>query len=163
MTLCRKIDNTCDVHAFCYVSGEFILACSNTLTWINSSTGVRNENVTTNGHTYFIYAQDRKNYICADGESTVSRMVNNTKVFTYTSDKRLNPRGIDKDSDGNVYICGYFSENIHVLSNDGKLVRIIQAKSIGIENPWVIRFKKNSNQFFVTCYKTGKVVVCEIV
>ncbi|CAG2210834.1 TRIM56 [Mytilus edulis] len=163
MTLCRKINNTCAVHGFCYVSGEFILACGKSLTWINSSTGVKNEQATTNGDTYLIYAQDRNNYICADGTNTVSKVVNHTKVFTYKSDILLKPRGIDKDCDGNVYICGYASANIHVLSHDGRLVRIIQAKSIGIESPWVVRFKKNSNQFFVTCFTTGKVVVCEIV
>ncbi|VDI02836.1 tripartite motif-containing protein 56 [Mytilus galloprovincialis] len=163
LTLCRKIVNTVQVHGFCYVNGEFILAYNNTLSWINSSTAFKNEQTRTDGDTYYIYAQNRKDYICADGSNTVSRMVNNTKVFTYISDKLVNPRGIDIDCDGNVYICGHGSGNIHQLSNDGKLVRIIPAESIGLKHPWVIRFKKNSYQFFVTCYATGKVAVCEFV
>ncbi|XP_063408866.1 E3 ubiquitin-protein ligase Midline-1-like [Mytilus trossulus] len=163
MTLWHKIDNTCEVHGFCHVNGEFILAFNNTLTWINSSTAVRNKQATTNGDTYLIYAQDRNNYICGDGKNQISSIMNDTKVFTYTSDKLLNPRGVDRDFDSNIYVCGPHSKNIHQLSHDGKLVRLIQAQSIGIEKPWVIRFKKNSNQFFVTCFATGKVAVCEFV
>ncbi|XP_052102848.1 uncharacterized protein LOC127736376 [Mytilus californianus] len=163
MSLCRRIENTYPVHGFCHINGEFILACSNTLTWINTFTGVKNEQARTNGNTYFIHAEDRKHYICADGKNAVTRMVNNTKAFTYTNSKLKSPRDIDVDCEGNVYICGYKSENIHQLSNNGKLVRIFPTDKIGIKQPWVIRFKKNSNQFFVTCYRTGKVVVCEII
>lgn len=163
MSLCRIIENTYPVHGFSHVNGEFILACSNTLTWINTSTGVKTEQTRTNGSTYFIYAEDRKHYIFADGKNTVTKMANNIKAFTYTNSKLKSPRDIDVDREGNVYICGYKSENIHQLSNDGRLVRIFRTGKIGIKQPWVIRFKKDSNQFLVTCYRTGKVVVCEII
>ncbi|XP_052102927.1 uncharacterized protein LOC127736423 [Mytilus californianus] len=163
MTHCRKIDNTYPVHGFCHVNGEFILAYNSTLTWINASTGVKNEQVTTNGDTYFVYGNNRHDYICADGTSVVSRMLNNRKAFIYTKDKPSSSRGIDIDYDGNVYLCEYSTGHIHQLTTDGKLVKIILADSIGIKQPWGIRFKKDSNQFFVTCYQTGKVVVCEIV
>ncbi|XP_076086412.1 uncharacterized protein LOC143057066 [Mytilus galloprovincialis] len=161
MIQCRKIDVLNEVHGFRHVNGEFILACNTTLTWINASSGAKIEQTSTNGDTYYIHANSRKDYICTDGKS-VSKMVNNAKVFTYKSDKFLNPRGIDIDRDGNVYICGNVASNLHQLDKDGKLVRIIPVDSIGIKRPYVIRFKKNSNQFLVTCYETGKVVICEI-
>lgn len=145
MSLCRIIENTYPVHGFSHVNGEFILACGYTLTWINTSTGVKTEQTRTNGSTYFIYSEDRKHYIFADGKNTVTKMANNIKAFTYTNSKLKSPRDIDVDREGNVYICGYKSENIHQLSNDGRLVGIFPTGKIGIKQPWVIRFKKDSN------------------
>ncbi|VDI55895.1 Hypothetical predicted protein [Mytilus galloprovincialis] len=163
MTLCHTVANTYPVHGFCHVNGEFILAYRSTLTWINATTGVKTEEASTNGDSFYLYAKDRSDYTCADGLNTVSRTVNNTKVFSYTIDGQTYAQGIDVDDDGNYYICAYNSPNIHQITKDGKLVRIIPAETIGIKQPWVIRFKKNGNQFFVTCYQTGKVVVCEII
>ncbi|CAG2196332.1 TRIM56 [Mytilus edulis] len=163
MTINRVLSNTFPSHGFCHINGEFILAHNNTLTWINSSTGVKTGQANTNGNTYYIYARERKNYICTDGTNTVSKIVNDIKVFAYTNDKLVSSRGVDVDTDGNVYICSFSSGNIHQLTKDGTLVRIISADSVGIKQPWVIRFKKNSNRFLVTCYNTGKVAVCEIV
>ncbi|XP_071145775.1 uncharacterized protein [Mytilus edulis] len=160
MIQCRKIEVLYYVHGFCHVNGEFILAYENTLTWINATSGAKIEQTSTNGDTYYIHANSRKDYICTDGKS-VSKMVNNAKVFTYKSDKFSNQRGIDIDRDGNVYICGNGTSNLHQLDKDGKLVRIIPVGSIGIKRPYVIRFKKNINQFLVTCYQIGKVFICE--
>lgn len=161
MIQCRKIHVLNYFHGFCHVNGEFILACNDTLTWINATSGAKIEQTSTNGDTFYIHTNSRKDYICTDGTS-VSKMVNNAKVFTYKSDKFSNPRGIDIDRDENVYICGNVTSNLHQLYKDGKLVRVIPVGSIGIKRPYVIRFMKNSNQFLVTCYQTGKVFICEI-
>ncbi|XP_063409015.1 E3 ubiquitin-protein ligase Midline-1-like [Mytilus trossulus] len=163
MTLCHIVATTYPVHGFCHVNGEFILASCSTLTWINATTGVQTDQASTIGDSFLLYAKNRSDYICGDGSNTVSRTVNNTKVFSYTNEKLSHARGIYVDYDENFYICAYNSGNIHQITKDGKLIRIIPAESIGIKQPWVIRFKKNSNQFFVTCYQTGKVVVCEII
>ncbi|XP_071145591.1 transcription intermediary factor 1-alpha-like [Mytilus edulis] len=163
MTLCHTVANTYPVHGFCHVNGEFILASSTTLTWINATTGIKTDEALTNGDSFYLYAKDRSDFICANGLNTVSRTVNNTKVFSYTNEKLSNARGISVDYDENFYICAHTSGNIHQITKDGKLIRIIPAESIGIKQPWVIRFKKNSNQFFVTCNQTGKIVVCEII
>lgn len=85
MIKCRKIDVLNYVHGFCHVNWEFILACNNTLTWINTSSGAKIEQTSTKEDTYYIHANSRKDYICTDGKS-VSKMLNNAKVFTYKSD-----------------------------------------------------------------------------
>ncbi|VDI25156.1 Hypothetical predicted protein [Mytilus galloprovincialis] len=162
MTQLRSIDVPY-VHGCCYVNGEFILANGNTLIWINASSGVKSKQIETNSHTYHVHADNRKQYTFANNSGEVFRVANDKKIFTYTNSTLLNPRGIDTDCKGNVYICGYTSGGIHQLDKEGKLVRIIPTDSIGIKQPWVIRFRKNCNQFFVTCYQTAKVVVCEIV
>lgn len=36
MTLCHTVDNPWQVHGICHVNEVYILACGDTLTWINS-------------------------------------------------------------------------------------------------------------------------------
>ncbi|CAG2206303.1 TRIM56 [Mytilus edulis] len=72
----------------------------------------------------------------------------------------------DVDSDGNIYITGYDSRNIHQLTSTGQLVRIIPVSELDntiTAPPLVIRFQPNSNRFLLT-FDTGatKVLVCEI-
>ncbi|CAG2200216.1 TRIM56 [Mytilus edulis] len=50
MTLCHTIANTYPVYGFCHVNGEFILASSYTLTWINATTGIKTDEALTNGN-----------------------------------------------------------------------------------------------------------------
>lgn len=62
---------------------------------------------------------------CKNLLKTVSRTVNNTKVFSYTNNTLVNGRGIDVDCDANFDICAYSSGNIHQITKVGKLIRII--------------------------------------
>jgi sugar lactone lactonase YvrE len=47
------------------------------------------------------------------------------KVFTYKDKDLQNPNGVTTDSDGNVYVCGRSSKNVHQLSADGKKIKIL--------------------------------------
>ena len=83
--------------------------------------------------------------------------------FTYKSNRLSTPRGRDTDCDGNIYIVGHGSQNIHQLTSDGKCIRIIPVSDLTtITDPWVLRFKDDNNRFMLTFYYTGKVLVCEI-
>ncbi|KAK3083467.1 hypothetical protein FSP39_023445 [Pinctada imbricata] len=48
-----------------------------------------------------------------------------TPVFTYSHDKLQDTRGVTVDHAGYIYVCGFSSKNVHQLSHDGKLQRII--------------------------------------
>jgi flagellar hook protein FlgE len=52
-------------------------------------------------------------------------------------------RGIDVDMEGNVYIVGYESKNIHQITSEGEHVRTISTTDLGISKPWVLRFQPN--------------------
>jgi hypothetical protein len=64
--------------------------------------------------------------------------------FTNSSPKLSNPRGIDVDMEGNIYIVGLSSNNIHQITSEGKHIRTISTTDFGISEPWVLRFKPNS-------------------
>lgn len=46
-------------------------------------------------------------------------------VWSYESDNLKNPLALDTDFNDNIYVAGNESRNIHVLSNSGELIRLI--------------------------------------
>ncbi|VDI13874.1 Hypothetical predicted protein [Mytilus galloprovincialis] len=151
------------VYGLCFVDNDqFIVACSSTLTWTSSSSGQKINKMQTRGSSFFVSKSDKEGFICGDGDHSVSHVVGHTRSFTYSSSQLSSPRGIGIDFKGNIYIAGYGSKNIHQITNDGKLIRVILSEILGVKSPWTIRFHHITNQFLVTCYASGKVLLCEI-
>lgn len=48
------------------------------------------------------------------------------KVWIYKTFDLKRPLELDIDSNNNIYIAGYISNNIHVLSNSGRRIRVIE-------------------------------------
>ncbi|XP_076076435.1 E3 ubiquitin-protein ligase TRIM45-like [Mytilus galloprovincialis] len=163
MKLLRTLDlSGISVYGLCCVEGStFVVTCGSTMTWVNSSVKKLKQN-TTAGSSFYVSTSDMKDFIYGDGDNSVSRVVGDTTKFTYTNEQLSSPRGIGIDFDGNIYIAGYSSQNIHQITNDGKLIRIIPVATFELNSAWTIRFAPNSNKFVVTCGFSGKVVLCEI-
>ena len=104
----------------------------------------------------------KNSYICADGINAISHTKDGRKQFTYSSPTLINPRGIDVDMEGNIYIVGLSSNNIHQITSEGKHIRTISTTDFGISSPWILRFKPKSAVFLLTSYETGKAVICKI-
>ncbi|CAC5396472.1 unnamed protein product [Mytilus coruscus] len=97
------------VNGLCFIDhDQFIVSYSSTLTWINSSSGQKIKERTTNGSSYFISTSNKKDYICCDGNSAASRVVGKTTKFTYMSSQLFYPRGMGIDFVGNIYIWIWF-------------------------------------------------------
>ncbi|XP_062613797.1 uncharacterized protein LOC134275535 [Saccostrea cucullata] len=62
-------------------------------------------------------------------------------VWEYTSPDLKSPYGLESDSQGNIYVTGMHSHNIHVLSNDGELIRIFG----NLNNPVFVKIAKKNN------------------
>ncbi|CAC5407026.1 TRIM56 [Mytilus coruscus] len=163
MKLLRTLDlSGILVWGLCCVEGNtFIISDGFTLTWVNSS-GKLLKQKTTRGCSYYVSTSDMKDHIYGNDDKSVSRVVGDTGMFTYTNADLSYPRGIGIDFEGNIYIAGFDSKNIHQITIDGKLIRLIPIETFGIQRPWTIRFAPNSNKFVVTCSSSGKVVLCEI-
>ncbi|VDI53599.1 Hypothetical predicted protein [Mytilus galloprovincialis] len=146
-----------------YTCPDYIVAHNRNISWIDESSGKELNRFTTNGQSYYAHASGKNDYLCAVDAATVCKFVDEKIGFTYTcSSQLIDPRGIDVDYEGNIYICGYSSKNIHQLTKEGKLVRIIPVSTFGISRPWIIRFDKNSNRFLLTDDNSGKIVLCKI-
>ncbi|CAG2228829.1 unnamed protein product [Mytilus edulis] len=152
------------VYGLCFVNEDLFITChGSTLTWINLSSGQTINQKTTRGQSYFVLSLSQTDYMYADSSTSVDYVVGNTKKFTYTNSDLSYPRGIGIDCMGNLYIAAVSSRNIHQITNTGELIRKIPASTVGIENPWTIRFATNRNKMVVTCGISGKATICEFV
>jgi hypothetical protein len=161
MTLTKTIKVSTTLHGLQYVEGEFIAVYNGTLTWL-SATGLQLRDSKNHTDAWFVRSLDKSSYICADGYNAISHTKDERKQFTYSSPTLSSPRGIDVDVEGNVYIVGYTSNNIHQITSEGKHIRTISTTDLGISSPWVLRFKPKSTVFLLTSCTTGKAVICKI-
>ena len=67
------------------------------------------------------------------------------------NDKRVLkcPRGMSVDSDGNVYVVGYTSNNVVVISPDGKRHMQLLSSKDGLVKPTVLEYDKSTNRLLV--------------
>lgn len=116
----------------------------------------------TRGENFFISANSERDFrwlrdYCTICERERNYAIQQPKAVSST-------RGIDIDKDDNIYVSGHNSGRLIQRSREGKLIRTILAETIGLKQPWVVRFKRNTNKFFfVTCNETGGVAFCSIV
>ena len=69
-------------------------------------------------------------------------------VFKYTSSELKDPRGVDVDGSGYIYICDMGGGCIHIVCPDGQVARIV--KEGCPKKPLVIGFNKGKHNFAVT-------------
>ncbi|XP_076115854.1 uncharacterized protein LOC143083478 [Mytilus galloprovincialis] len=73
--------------------------------------------------------------------------------WTFQNESVLkSPRGIDVDSDGNVYVVGILSNNVVVISPDGQLHSEILTAADGLNRPSSLHYSEPRNQLLVAGY-----------
>lgn len=70
------------------------------------------------------------------------------------------PVGISVDYEENIYVTSFISNNVHQLTPDGQLNRILLNKDDGIREPRSICLQKYNNRF-VVCDSAG-VKLCQL-
>lgn len=96
---------------------------------------------------YYSDSCDGGSFYCINKDGTI--------VFEYNHPELLFPRGIATDRDGNIYIAGYKSNNIHKLSPEGELKQLIVPQIQLFYRPRVI--VENGGSVFVV-YRKHKVL-----
>ncbi|XP_063408213.1 E3 ubiquitin-protein ligase TRIM56-like [Mytilus trossulus] len=166
LTIVKTINISNPVWGISFCENEFVTAHSKMISWLNADNGTVVRSQPTTVDTRHVYCCKKNEYIYWDSGQSIKRESNDGKGFTYTNSLLRNSYFQDVDSDGNVYITGYSSRNIHQLTSTGQLVRIIPISDIDNTtkgSPWVIRFQPNSNKFLLTFNGSAtKVLVCEI-
>ncbi|CAG2231472.1 unnamed protein product [Mytilus edulis] len=78
-------------------------------------------------------------------------------LWTFHNESVLkSPRGIDVDNDGNVFVVGYRSNNVVVISSDGKRHREILTVSDGLDSPMSLHYSGTTNQLLVANYNNSQ-------
>jgi len=79
---------------------------------------------------------------CCDLHGTTQWKFNNERVLHY-------PRGITIDKDGNVYVVGYYTDNVVVISPDGQRHSQLLSKTDGLVNPYALDYDRSTNRLLV--------------
>ncbi|XP_052085560.1 transcription intermediary factor 1-alpha-like isoform X2 [Mytilus californianus] len=166
LTILKTLNISNPVWGISFCENEFVTTYDKTISWLNAENGtvVRSKQTQVNGR--YVYCYQKNEYILWDSGHSIKRESNQGNSFTYNNSLLKGPFFQDVDSDGNIYIIGNESKNIHQLTSTGQLVRIIPLTDIDntiTGHPWVIRFKPNSNRFILTFFTgSNQVLVCEI-
>lgn len=149
-----EIKDTVPVGCICYE-----IATSGNTTVIGTSNSVeicvhdfdateRRTLLTGLGSVFGVVIDDENNVICSSFDQHVVKKLDlrGNVLFTYNHEKLKHPYGVTTDGEGNIFINGFTSNNIHILSREGKLRRIVGK----LTNPLYIKFQNASNRFFVS-------------
>jgi hypothetical protein len=100
---------------------------------------------------YYVATSEDKLYFTNYETHTVTCCdLHGTTQWEFNSERVLQkPRGISVDNDGNVYVVGYKSNNVVVISPDGQHhIQLLSSKD-GLVNPIVLDYDKSMNRLLV--------------
>lgn len=105
------------------------------------------------GNIYFAYWKENTVF-CCDMSG---------KILWKVKDRNLlSPTGVTTDSDGNVYVSGFESNNVMRISNDGKRKDLIDLK-YSLRAPYSIFYNRDTNRLLVTTKDTTKILEFDII
>ena len=89
-----------------------------------------------------IYVADKDRIVCMDRHGNVASVYQDTSLCS--------TRGIDMDNEGNLYVCGYMSNNVYQITMHGIDFRCLMNKE-EVYDPWSVKFNENNGTIMITC------------
>ncbi|XP_048781057.2 tripartite motif-containing protein 45-like [Ostrea edulis] len=113
----------------------------------------------TEKETYSV-AVDKNNHVIyssCTSHSVTSLNESGRELFRYTHPDLKYPRSLDVDYEGYIYVAGRDSDNVHILSPSGQLLRIFK-----VSKPNCIKFKTGSRICLIGSYNSSCTKIYEI-
>ena len=98
--------------------------------------------VATSGYKLYYTNCDAHFVTCCDLHGTTQWKFKNESVLR-------GPLGVSVDNDGNVFVVGYYSDNVVVISPDGQRHRQLLSYKDGLRSPRVLDYDKYTNRLLV--------------
>ncbi|XP_062616148.1 uncharacterized protein LOC134277867 [Saccostrea cucullata] len=114
------------IYGIAYLKPNFFVACDDRILKLNLSGAKVKEINTGTSVKYIIATNDHIVYSNRNTNTVICMDRVGTQVWSYSSMSLESPCGLDKDADNNIYVAGKESDNVHVLSCDGELIRIFE-------------------------------------
>ena len=98
--------------------------------------------VTTFGDKLFYTNCENESVTCCDYHGNILWTFCDTNVLEF-------PLGISADNNGNVFVVGYLTHNVVVISADGRRYRQLLSRNEGLNRPTVLHYDQSTNQLLV--------------
>ena len=136
------------------VRGRKIYYCArnNGIRMLNLSDGSVSEIISSAmSGVYYVAISGEKLYYTNTNTNTVTCCdLHGTTQWQFKGNRVLqDPLGISVDNDGNVYVVGYKSNNVVVISPDGQRHRQLLSSNDGLSRPTVLDYDKSTNRLLV--------------
>lgn len=142
-----------------WTNHQFVIASGDKIE-IYRNDGVKQKEIPT-GDTWMISCKANKETLLYTNNDTVienSQLTNKKSVFTVSG---TTLRGIDTDTEGNIYTVGMTSNKLYQLSPDGSLMQEVDCSCFGLNGLFCICLNDKNNIVITTC--NGDVALFEIV
>lgn len=100
--------------------------------------------------TYLALLKEENMLYHKDSNTIVGRRIEGVEIFRYSINSLVYPVGLGLDRDGNLYVCGRNSKNVHLVSKDGLRDRVILSKLVGISSPYAVVVNHHRQEIVVT-------------
>ena len=142
-----QVPVTCDFH---YHNGRYYIG-SNYKIIVQDSNHQHVRGIAVDGTVGYMAARDDDTLCYTKFRGFVLHCItlDGTPVFQYSHDKLKGTMGVTVDCASNIYVCGYDSRNVHQLSRDGQLQRILFDNLPA--NPYCISFSKDHDKAVIGC------------
>ena len=102
-----------------------------------------------------VNSSGEKIFVSDGAKQTVTCMsVDGRVIYTYKDDSMSGPEGLLCDSEDNILVCGGRSNNVQVLTADGKRHCTLLTASDWLKDPRPIAYRDSDNTLLVGCYKS---------
>jgi len=99
---------------------------------------------------YVATSGDKLYYTNCNTQTVTCCDLHGTTQWQFKDERVLrDPCGISVDNDGNVYVVGYTSSNVMVISPDGQRHRQLLSSKNGLSAPYVLDHDKSTNRLLV--------------
>ncbi|XP_033731665.1 uncharacterized protein LOC117321301 isoform X2 [Pecten maximus] len=105
------------------------------------------------GNSTYVAASPMGLFYYSEEDVIVCRSRDGKEVFRHMCKGIKELRGITLDQDGNVYVCGMESGDIHLISHDGSRERVLLSRMSGITRPYAVVLHPTRQEIIVTSWR----------
>ncbi|KAK3105089.1 hypothetical protein FSP39_017094 [Pinctada imbricata] len=153
---------TKSIHGISFIEDKFAVACGPELQIVNMRGDVVHVIRVREGCIRYVCTTPRGNILFSDWNHNTVQCIgrDGMDIFTYAHPLLKGPVGLTVDGEENVYVAGFISNNIHQITPNGELCKILLNKDDGMRDPKTVFFQRYTNRF-VLC-DSRKVKMCHL-
>ena len=104
-----------------------------------------------------------KIYVSDWGTDTVRCLMSDDSTVYQYKDKDLKwPCGVCVDDEENIIVCGYGSNNVHIVTASGRKHGCLLTSEDGIKGPVSVAYRHNDDTLIIGCWKANELFVYKI-